>query len=315
MTNISVAKLVGDFIAFVVLAVLVLIYKVAVDPALVGFFCDDNSIRYPFMPSTVSRTGLVLLTFVLPIALGLDLVMNTGYPVIALAGYFVMGIFANQLFVDVAKYTTGSLRPNFIAVCMPNQGYEGCNSTESIFITNYECTNKNTDEVTDSRLSFYSGHAAGSFYASVYLFFYLRGRLSREPLIRTVLPTAQCILFIIAFYVAYTRISDYKHHLRDVIVGILMGSAVAYFVTARVTAIFKGRFFTPETHTGNAEVEVKSVDGSQRSKTRDTFILPSMPTTPPNSFVNAANIPANSNPSNPSLPTVSNNVKRNIFVY
>uniref|UniRef100_A0A183VC13 AcidPPc domain-containing protein n=1 Tax=Toxocara canis TaxID=6265 RepID=A0A183VC13_TOXCA len=226
------------------------------------------------------------------------------------------------------------------------QGYEGCNSTESIFITNYECTNKNTDEVTDSRLSFYSGHAAGSFYASVYLFvrllvrahmyklylaslqsepniaknftfcvlqkFYLRGRLSREPLIRTVLPTAQCILFIIAFYVAYTRISDYKHHLRDVIVGILMGSAVAYFMTARVTAIFKGRFFTPETHTGNAEVEVKSVDGSQRSKTRDTFILPSMPTTPPNSFVNAANIPANSNPS---LPTVSNNVKRNIFVY
>ncbi|VDM43437.1 unnamed protein product [Toxocara canis] len=100
---------------------MVLIYKVAVDPALVGFFCDDNSIRYPFMPSTVSRTGLVLLTFVLPIALGLDLVMNTGYPVIALAGYFVMGIFANQLFVDVAKYTTGSLRPNFIAVCMPNQ--------------------------------------------------------------------------------------------------------------------------------------------------------------------------------------------------
>lgn len=44
---------------------------------------------------------------------------------------------------------------------------------------------------------------------------------------RLVRPTIQFFLVAFSFYVGYTRVSDYKHHWSDVLVGLLQGALIA----------------------------------------------------------------------------------------
>lgn len=44
---------------------------------------------------------------------------------------------------------------------------------------------------------------------------------------RLVRPTIQFFLVAFAVYVGYTRVSDYKHHPTDVMVGLLQGALIA----------------------------------------------------------------------------------------
>lgn len=54
----------------------------------------------------------------------------------------------------------------------------------------------------------------------------MQARLYRPLISRLVLPVIQFGLFSGATFVAYTRISDYKHHWSDVLVGFIMGSII-----------------------------------------------------------------------------------------
>ena len=44
---------------------------------------------------------------------------------------------------------------------------------------------------------------------------------------RLVRPTIQFFLVAFSLYVGYTRVSDYKHHWSDVVVGLLQGALIA----------------------------------------------------------------------------------------
>lgn len=46
-----------------------LIFKVSVTPYMRGFYCDDDSIRYPFKNSTVTSTALYTIGFVVNLIL------------------------------------------------------------------------------------------------------------------------------------------------------------------------------------------------------------------------------------------------------
>ena len=59
------------------------------------------------------------------------------------------------------------------------------------------------------------------------------------------LPVIQFSLFGGAAYVALTRVSDYKHHWSDVLVGAIMGSAIGIFVSLFVAEVFKRREIPP----------------------------------------------------------------------
>lgn len=80
-------------------------------------------------------------------------------------GYFILGFFICQTLTDVIKFTVGRLRPNFIAVCMPQWDKLDC--TNHAYIIQANCTG---DEkiVRDARLSFPSSHASVSFYTMTF---------------------------------------------------------------------------------------------------------------------------------------------------
>ncbi|CAG9539501.1 unnamed protein product [Cercopithifilaria johnstoni] len=121
------------------------------------------------------------------------------------------------------------------------KGYETCPSNSHEYITNFECTGTDKYLLHESMLSFYSGHSAFSFYAAWYTALYLEARLYRPLFSRLLLPVIQFALFGGAAYVALTRVSDYKHHWSDVLVGSLFGSAFGIVVALFVAKVFSRR--------------------------------------------------------------------------
>ncbi|VDO59923.1 unnamed protein product [Onchocerca flexuosa] len=70
---------------------------------------------------------------------------------------------------------------------------------------------------------------------------YLQARLYRPLFSRLLLPVIQFALFGGAAFVAYSRVSDYKHHWSDVLVGTLFGSAIGIIVALFVAEVFSRR--------------------------------------------------------------------------
>ena len=112
--------------------------------------------------------------------------------------------------------------------------------------------------MNEARKSFMSGHSAFSFYCATVLIIYLHARLSSQQppgtikrldgtqLHRTLFrglkvlrPFLQFVLFLLAFYIASTRISDYRHHTMDVVTGAIIGMIFAGLVVFGLVNIFR----------------------------------------------------------------------------
>ncbi|XP_064415910.1 phospholipid phosphatase 3 isoform X2 [Latimeria chalumnae] len=146
-----------------------------------GFFCNDESIKYSVKKSTISVPHLFTVGALLPI---IAIIAGECYrihylkekswsfiknPYIAVLykqlGCFIFGCAISQSFTDIAKVSTGRLRPHFIDVCKPNISLHNCSQA---YITEYSCTGQ-LAKVLEARKSFFSGHASFSTYTMLYL--------------------------------------------------------------------------------------------------------------------------------------------------
>ncbi|XP_044015928.1 putative phosphatidate phosphatase isoform X2 [Aphidius gifuensis] len=230
-----------------------------------GFFCDDESIKHPFIESTVGNELLYSIGIAMPICgmlLGeyfhakllnkqssLVLFGHKIAPWIPMAynkiGLFAFGALISVFLTDTAKYSIGRLRPHFIDVCRPNISCDNNNSFEfqHKYHVNFVCTNNIGDyehRWKDARLSFPSGHSSFSMYVSIYFALYLQLRVTWKgsKLLKYLLQT---ICLWMAWYTAMSRVSDYKHHWSDVLAGMLLGSIVSLINAFCIADIFKER--------------------------------------------------------------------------
>lgn len=209
-----------------------------------GIFCQDESIGYPVRPDTITNVTLAAVTItctILIISSGEAYLVyskkihsNSSFNQYVSAIYKVLGAFlfggaVSQSLTDLAKYTIGRPRPNFLAVCAPKvcKGFVNLNN----------CTG-NAGDVTEARLSFYSGHSSFGMYCMLFLAFYVQARLNAKWA-RLLRPTIQFFLVAFAVYVGYTRVSDYKHHWSDVMVGLLQGALIAILTVRFVSNFFQ----------------------------------------------------------------------------
>ena len=173
-------------------------------------------------------------------------------------GYFGCGALATLLTTELAKYKVGRLRPYFLTACNPDLSPDLCKDDNGyhVFVTEYVCRG-DPGEVREAMKSFLSGHASFSFYCATFLIMYLQARLSRKKTAgcrkrpgrlwtrrvfrfgRILKPVLQLGSFMLAFYIALTRISDYKHHPTDIIAGILVGVTFAVLISSFVLDLFK----------------------------------------------------------------------------
>ncbi|XP_029074411.1 phospholipid phosphatase 2 isoform X1 [Monodon monoceros] len=215
-----------------------------------GFYCGDDSIRYPYHPDTITHglmAGVIITTTIILVSAGEAYLVYTDrlysrsdfnnylaalYKVL---GAFLFGAAVSQSLTDLAKYMTGRLRPNFLAVCDPDWSRVNC----SVYVQVEVCRGRPAD-VTESRLSFYSGHSSFGMYCMMFLALYVQARLCWKWA-RLLRPTVQFFLVAFALYVGYTRVSDHKHHWSDVLVGLLQGALVAGLTVRYVSDFFKAR--------------------------------------------------------------------------
>uniref|UniRef100_A0A1A8F3Z0 Phospholipid phosphatase 2 n=1 Tax=Nothobranchius korthausae TaxID=1143690 RepID=A0A1A8F3Z0_9TELE len=211
-----------------------------------GVYCDDQSIMYPLKPDTITHGMLAAVTIsciIVIISSGEAYLVyrkriysNSHFNQYVAALYKVVGTFlfgasVSQSLTDLAKYTIGRPRPNFMAVCAPKL----CSGYMQVI----NCTGSLSD-VTESRLSFYSGHSSFGMYCMLFLALYVQARLAAKWA-RLLRPTIQFFLVAFAVYVGYTRVSDYKHHWSDVLVGLLQGALVAVLNVRFVSDFLKKR--------------------------------------------------------------------------
>ncbi|KAE8632645.1 hypothetical protein XENTR_v10001610 [Xenopus tropicalis] len=215
-----------------------------------GFYCNDESIRYPYREDTITNglmAGVTISCTVIIISSG-EMYMvfskrlysrsecnNYIAALYKVVGTYLFGAAISQSLTDLAKYMIGRPRPNFIAVCDPDWSTVNCSG----YVTDFTCRG-NYANVTDSRLSFYSGHSSFGMYCMLFLSLYVQARLCGKWA-RLLRPTIQFFLLSFALYVGYTRVSDYKHHWSDVLVGLLQGAIVAAFTVRYVSDFFKIR--------------------------------------------------------------------------
>ncbi|KAM9242125.1 phospholipid phosphatase 2 isoform 3-T6 [Dugong dugon] len=151
-------------------------------------------------------------------------------------GTFLFGAAVSQSLTDLAKYTIGRLRPNFLAVCDPDWSRVNC----SVYVQLEKVCRGSPANITEARLSFYSGHSSFAMYCMVFLVLYVQARL-RWKWARLLRPTVQFSLVTFALYVGYTRVSDHRHHWSDVLVGFLQGALVAGLAVRYISDFFKAR--------------------------------------------------------------------------
>ncbi|KAK7934248.1 hypothetical protein WMY93_005144 [Mugilogobius chulae] len=242
-----------DIFSLVLVALPFLILTPKHSPFKRGFFCNDESIRYPLKEDTISYQllGGVMIPFTLIVlvcgeclCVYLSRIRNqsSGSRYVACVykavGSYVFGAAASQSLTDIAKYSIGRLRPNFLAVCKPSWDKINCNAGG--YIENFTCTGKPFD-VDEARVSFYSGHASFSMYCMMFLVLYIQARM-KSNWTRLLRPTFQFFLIATAVYVGLSRVSDYKHHWSDVLTGLLQGGLVAILNVVCVTNFFDQSF-------------------------------------------------------------------------
>ncbi|KAG7228834.1 hypothetical protein INR49_008612, partial [Caranx melampygus] len=187
-----------------------------------GFYCSDESIRFPrkegdtISDAVLCGVGILIAIFSM--------------------GVFLFGCAVSQSFTDIAKVSVGRMRPHFLDVCRPDFSTINCSLG---YITNYTCTGEESD-VQEARKSFFSGHASFSMFTMLYLAFYLQSRFTWRGA-RLLRPLLQFTLLMMAFYTGLSRVSDHKHHPTDVLAGFVQGALVAYCIVFYVSDLFKPR--------------------------------------------------------------------------
>ncbi|XP_028137546.1 putative phosphatidate phosphatase [Diabrotica virgifera virgifera] len=245
-----------------------------------GVFCDDESIRHPFLPSTVPSWTLYITGFGLNILamsvteylnrptvprnivfLGFH-IPNWFYNLYCTFGIFAFGAACSQLTTDVLKYTVGRLRPHFITVCAPNV----CNGSfiPYKYYENFTCTNPlyihDKRIMKEMRLSFPSGHSSFSMYSMLYFAIYLQRRMTWDGS-KLLKHTLQFLAVLSSLFTAMTRVSDYKHHWSDVLCGLTLGATVSI-----ITAKFFSNLFNPTKELKKSEPsELSALNGNNRT--------------------------------------------------
>ena len=247
--------------SFMVLIILFVLFKKKFfAPFRRGFFCSDLSIRYPVGEDSVSTSSLVAASVVIGIIIliigeymlskQLKCSNNAKHSETKIKSwsekwfvkaikYFLMylwALLASQVIVNVLKHSIGTLRPNFFTVCNPNIT---CTSDDQLYHTDYSCQDISASKEASLRTSFPSGHAAFSATSALFLVIYIQSK-SRRPIRITLFrnikaidafvvllaPSLQLFCLILSSWTSLLRVSDYKHHLLDVIVGYVIGAVV-----------------------------------------------------------------------------------------
>jgi len=266
MFKVYPTRLVLDFLLLFMVWLPVCLFAVVGQPFQRGFYCDDESIRYPYKDSTVPNWVLYLIGAILPIITiiaietfrvlkfdprsiykreALEPVHQLGGksipPLLSnlyiYIGYFMFGAALCQGLTDLGKYTVGRLRPHFYDVCKPAVN---CSTwPQYTYVSDPQCTTDDLETLREARLSFPSGHSSFGAYTMFFLVLYIQARVIWPMMSLLVKHILQNVCVVLGVACALSRVSDYKHHWSDVLSGIILGVVVACLTAFHMVGLFR----------------------------------------------------------------------------
>lgn len=255
-----------DVLSLILVFLPFFVLELGITPYQRGFFCNDNSIHYPYKDDTVTTLVITLVGLLVPIAVIVitELVRHFyaskvssvpspyritsthSVPHVVVCCYKFIGIFLfgcaiSQSITDISKFTIGRLRPHFLDICKPDPTKFTCTDQNNlyVYVENITCTGTDDEHLLlDARLSFPSGHSSMAAYCAVFLVFYLQARFNWKgsQLLRHL---AQVACIYGAIFVCLSRVSDYKHHWSDVLGGSFIGTFVAALTSLHIFCMFR----------------------------------------------------------------------------
>ena len=255
----------------ILIILIVLLEKNVIPGHRQGFFCNDNSIKFPYeKEETVSVKLFLGLNFGISTILyifgeiclsrqshGDESQNEDGLKENKLKFQWLTRIFklifslswcmaATMMITSVIKSTVGSLRPHFMEVCNPD--VDCSKYSNDVYLLNYTCqANKNYESqeiIIEARRSFPSGHSSVSAAVMGFNILYIQLRYKdlnfRELFYRNLgfnMCTVYLRLFLqilcigVACFIAMSRVMDYYHHMIDVTSGFLLGSIIGFWVS------------------------------------------------------------------------------------
>lgn len=223
--------------------ILVILLSVDVFPVkTTSFFCNDPSINKPFIKQTIGTT--VLTAVIIIIALIIHIIdaffyskhynsLNKTHFLFFLCESYIIWLIwfgIHVVMMSSLKLMVGFPRPHFMDVCDPRE----CKSSSTTnIVMSFTCTNSRNYKssiLSDSFLSFPSGHSSTAIYAGISLSILVELMILNKRIFgKTCKLCIQFGLMLLAFYVCSTRITENYHHPSDVAFGALLGLLYALF--------------------------------------------------------------------------------------
>ncbi|KAL0241091.1 hypothetical protein GEMRC1_006326 [Eukaryota sp. GEM-RC1] len=194
-----------------------LVFQFLIPLPLRDFDVNDFTISHKHVPETVSPTILIIvatLSFVIVFYMSFrkqQLLPRISSGCIAVAFSYSLNLFVVHFF----KALVGRLRPDFLSRCALVDG---------------ECTGVAL-LIREGRLSFPSGHTGTAFHFASFLCFIVDSSFGLNYKNSFVPPNIIAFLPLVfgASFVGVSRITDYRHHVSDVVVGGLIGIITGYY--------------------------------------------------------------------------------------
>lgn len=256
------------------LVLLVLLEKNVLPSHRKGFYCNDNSIRYPYQnDQTVSTKWMFGINYGLSIILyligetcftcqrhcnknenksGISRMFESKrrwfIRVFKLIFALSWCMAVTLMLTSIIKSTVGSLRPHFMEVCKPD--IMCSDNLTSVYHLVYTCQADTSHQyhkiIEEARRSFPSGHSSFSAAVMAFNILYIQLRYTRfnsrlkfkgkvlnasfDTSATYLRPFLQIIAMGVASFIAMSRVTDYHHHLIDVLVGLLLGTTIGLLV-------------------------------------------------------------------------------------
>lgn len=198
------------------------------------FMINDPTIQHPFtVRERVPAMTLVALMVSVP---PLIIVAVTFFTVpkrfrIQVVYISILSLFLSMstcvMVTDIFKNWIGRLRPDFLARCQPKQGL-----LNNVYYSAVDaCTTDNWQRLLDGFRTTPSGHSSmvWSSFGFISLWTYSQLSIYSHAFTSSIALTP----LLYCFYVAFSRVQDYRHHFVDVCLGSFLGATIAYWSYTR----------------------------------------------------------------------------------
>lgn len=219
-----------DWISAIVLTGSLLVYFDYLPPFFRQFRLDDASLQHPFaVEERVSDTMLYVVSFALPLALIVAAQAvrrryqkKTALTSVALLG-LVLAIAATGIVTDILKVWIANPRPDFLARCGA-----AADAHPAQYVSVDVCTAPLGEQrLSDGMKLTPLGHLLVAFASMYYVFLWL-GREGRFPGPAWLTLGVRTAPLGLAAYIALSRTMDYRHHFKDICIGLALGVAGAW---------------------------------------------------------------------------------------